>query len=81
VIVFLDISSVMFANWKLDNFIIKHVVFANRSQVSSVRKHMKNQLLSLLKVPSSAEKYLMNISTLLNDLGASREEILRVMPR
>ena len=42
---------------------------------------MKNQLLSLLKIPMAGEKYFTNISTLLNDLGASRDEILRVMPK
>ena len=53
-----------------------------RSQVSSVRKHMKGQLLSMIKtVPEqNIEKYLVNMSTLLTDLGAGRDEILKAVP-
>jgi hypothetical protein len=35
----------------------------------------------LLKVPLVAEKFLDIISTLLTDLGASREEVTRILPR
>uniref|UniRef100_A0A0K2TH07 Symplekin n=1 Tax=Lepeophtheirus salmonis TaxID=72036 RepID=A0A0K2TH07_LEPSM len=52
-----------------------------KSQVSSVRKHLKNQLLGLLKHPVAAEKHLTNITTLLTDLGASRDEVSRAMPK
>ncbi|QQP41409.1 Uncharacterized protein FKW44_015766, partial [Caligus rogercresseyi] len=52
-----------------------------KSQVSSVRKHLKNQLLSLLKHPMASDKYLTNITTLLTDLGASREEVSRALPK
>jgi hypothetical protein len=43
-----------------------------KSQVSSVRKHLKNQLLGLLKHTAVAENFFTNITTLLTDLGASR---------
>jgi len=52
-----------------------------KSQVSSVRKHLKNQLLALLKHPAAAEQYFTNITTLLTDLGASREEVNKAVPR
>lgn len=52
-----------------------------KSQVSSVRKHLKNQLLALLRHPVAAENYFTNITTLLTDLGASREEVMRAMPK
>jgi hypothetical protein len=29
----------------------------------------------------AAEKYFVNITTLLTDLGASREEVMKVMPK
>ena len=51
-----------------------------RSQVSSVRKHLKNQLLALLRHPTAAEHFFTNITTLLTDLGASREEVMRAVP-
>ena len=53
------------------------------SQVSSVRKHLKNQLLNLLKSGVSEnliEKFLVNAFTLLTDLGASKEDVLKAMP-
>ena len=53
------------------------------SQVSSVRKHLKNQLLSLLKSGVSEnliEKFLVNAFTLLTDLGASKDDVLKAMP-
>ena len=52
-----------------------------KSQVSSVRKHLKNQLLALLKHNTAAENFLTNITTLLTDLGASREEVLKARPK
>lgn len=52
-----------------------------KSQVSSVRKHLKNQLLTLLKHPTAAEHYFTNITTLLTDLGAGRDEVLKAMPQ
>ncbi|KAJ4429987.1 hypothetical protein ANN_22191 [Periplaneta americana] len=45
----------------------------SKSQVSSVRKHLKMQLLNLLKHPSSVDYYT-NITTLLTDLGATYQE-------
>jgi hypothetical protein len=42
---------------------------------------MKNQLLLLLKTPVAADKFFTNISTLLTDLGATREDIIRVVPK
>lgn len=53
------------------------------SQVSSVRKHLKNQLLSLLKSGVSEnliEKFLVNAFTLLTDLGASKDDVSKAMP-
>ncbi len=52
-----------------------------RSQVSSVRKHLKNQLLVLLRHQHAAEHFLENVATLLTDLGASREEVTKAMPQ
>uniref|UniRef100_A0A8C5QDE6 Symplekin scaffold protein n=1 Tax=Leptobrachium leishanense TaxID=445787 RepID=A0A8C5QDE6_9ANUR len=50
-----------------------------KSQVSSVRKNLKLQLLSVLRHPSSYE-YQGPISTLLLDLGTSQGEITRNLP-
>ena len=50
-------------------------------QVSSVRKHLKNQLLALLRHPTAAEHFFTNMTTLLTDLGAGREEVMRAMPQ
>ena len=52
-----------------------------KSQVSSVRKHLKNQLLALLRHPAAAELHFTNITTLLTDLGASREEVNKALPQ
>ena len=53
-----------------------------KSQVSSVRKHLKNQLLSLLKagLDQHMEKYFVNMTTLLDDLGAGRDEVMKAVP-
>ena len=51
-----------------------------KSQVSSVRKHLKNQLLTLLRHPTAAEHFFTNMTTLLTDLGANRDEVMRAMP-
>ena len=53
-----------------------------RSQVSSVRKHLKNQLLTILKsVPEQhIEKFFINMTTLLTDLGAGKDEVLKAVP-
>ncbi|KAF0289380.1 Symplekin [Amphibalanus amphitrite] len=51
----------------------------SKSQVNSVRKHMKMQLLNLLKHPASYDSH-RNICTLLTDLGASQSEVARAMP-
>ncbi|XP_037073989.1 LOW QUALITY PROTEIN: symplekin-like [Pollicipes pollicipes] len=51
----------------------------SKSQVNSVRKHMKMQLLNLLKHPASYDSH-RNICTLLTDLGASQSEVMRAMP-
>lgn len=50
------------------------------SQVSSVRKHLKNQLLHLLRHPLASDRFFDNIATLLTDLGASKEEVVKAMP-
>ncbi|KAM4020271.1 symplekin [Anomaloglossus baeobatrachus] len=50
-----------------------------KSQVSSVRKNLKLQLLSVLRHPSSCE-YQGSISTLLMDLGTAQAEITRHLP-
>ncbi|KAM8953518.1 symplekin [Pelodytes ibericus] len=50
-----------------------------KSQVSSVRKNLKLQLLSVLRHPSSCD-YQGPIGTLLLDLGTSQGEITRHMP-
>ncbi|XP_053329547.1 symplekin [Spea bombifrons] len=50
-----------------------------KSQVSSVRKNLKLQLLSVLRHPSSIE-YQGAITTLLLDLGTSQAEISRNLP-
>ena len=52
-----------------------------KSQVVSVRKHLKNQLLALLRHPTAAESFFTNMTTLLTDLGAGRDEVMRAMPR
>jgi symplekin len=52
-----------------------------KSQVSSVRKHLKNQLLQLLRHPTAAEHFFTNMTTLLTDLGAGRDEVMRNMPQ
>ncbi|XP_018431514.1 PREDICTED: symplekin-like, partial [Nanorana parkeri] len=50
-----------------------------KSQVSSVRKNLKLQLLSVLRHPSSCD-YQGPISTLLLDLGTNQAEISRHLP-
>nr|XP_037274431.1 symplekin-like isoform X1 [Rhipicephalus microplus] len=51
-----------------------------KSQVSSVRKHLKLQLLILMKHPVAVD-YHGQISTLLTDLGATPQEISKSMPK
>ncbi|CAG5127925.1 unnamed protein product, partial [Candidula unifasciata] len=51
-----------------------------KSQVSSVRKNLKTQMMSLLKHPASVD-FIPQISTLLIDLGASQSEITKNMPK
>lgn len=50
------------------------------SQVSSVRKSLKMQMLALLRLPASYE-YQPQITTLLTDLGATQSEVMRAMPK
>jgi symplekin len=50
----------------------------SKSQVNSVRKHLKLQLLAILKHPASHERS-GNIKTLLADLGATPQEINKVI--
>ncbi|XP_064599772.1 symplekin-like [Liolophura sinensis] len=50
------------------------------SQVSSVRKNLKMQMLALLRHPSSAD-YISQITTLLTDLGATQSEVMKAMPK
>ncbi|GAB1598351.1 symplekin-like [Argonauta hians] len=51
-----------------------------KSQVSSVRKHLKMQMLALLKHPYSP-KFMSEITTLLTDLGAMQSEVMKCMPK
>ncbi|KAK7069039.1 hypothetical protein SK128_025268 [Halocaridina rubra] len=50
-----------------------------KSQVNSVRKHLRIQMLNLLKHPASYD-YHENITTVLNDLGVSASEVNKNMP-
>lgn len=50
-----------------------------KSQVNSVRKHLKIQMLNLLKHPASYD-YHYNITTVLSDLGISSSEVNKAMP-
>jgi len=52
----------------------------SKSQVSSVRKHLKLQLLTLLKQPAALD-FLQNITTLLTDLGATYHEVMKSYPK
>ncbi|KAG8333354.1 hypothetical protein J6590_000498 [Homalodisca vitripennis] len=52
----------------------------SKSQVSSVRKHLKLQLLTLLKHPAAVD-FLQNITTLLTDLGATYHEVMKSYPK
>jgi len=52
----------------------------SKSQVNSVRKNLKMQLFTLLKLPS-AEPFLTQIGTLLTDLGATSSEISKSIPK
>ncbi|KAL8604874.1 hypothetical protein ACOMHN_028502 [Nucella lapillus] len=51
-----------------------------KSQVSSVRKNLKMQMLSLLRQSASVD-FIPQISTLLTDLGASQSEINKATPK
>ncbi|CAH1792448.1 unnamed protein product [Owenia fusiformis] len=51
-----------------------------KSQVSSVRKHLKTQMLTLLKHIGSYN-YQTQITTLLTDLGATQSEVMKAMPK
>jgi len=50
----------------------------SKSQVSSVRKNLKMQMLALLKLPDAVEFHY-NITTLLTDLGATQSEVCVVV--
>ncbi|ODN04325.1 Symplekin [Orchesella cincta] len=50
-----------------------------RSQVTSVRKYMKVQLIGLLRHPKAIDYY-DNITTLLTDLGATHSELHKALP-
>lgn len=50
------------------------------SQVSSVRKHLKMQLINILKQNASYEMH-STITVILSDLGASNQEISRAIPK
>lgn len=52
----------------------------SKSQVSSVRKHLKLQLLNLLRLPASLDFH-SNITTLLTDLGATYQEVVKAYPK
>lgn len=51
-----------------------------KSQVSSVRKNLKMQMLALLKHPCSPD-FMPQITTLLTDLGAMQSEVMKCMPK
>ncbi|KAK3799191.1 hypothetical protein RRG08_054320 [Elysia crispata] len=51
-----------------------------KSQVSSVRKNLKTQMMGLLKHSASLD-FLPQISTLLTDLGATQSEIVKNTPK
>nr|KAG5694599.1 hypothetical protein BaRGS_015012 [Batillaria attramentaria] len=51
-----------------------------KSQVSSVRKNLKMQMLALLRHSMSAD-FVPQITTLLTDLGASQSEINKALPK
>ncbi|KAL3875215.1 hypothetical protein ACJMK2_038140 [Sinanodonta woodiana] len=51
-----------------------------KSQVSSVRKNLKMQMLALLKHQCSFD-CLSSITTLLTDLGATQNEVMKAMPK
>ncbi|KAI8784991.1 symplekin [Biomphalaria glabrata] len=51
-----------------------------KSQVSSVRKNLKTQMMTLLKHPASVD-FMPQITTLLTDLGATQSEIIKSTPR
>lgn len=51
-----------------------------KSQVSSVRKNLKMQMLALLKHPCSFD-FMPQITTLLMDLGAMQSEVMKCMPK
>jgi hypothetical protein len=46
-----------------------------------VRKALKNHLMSLLKLQQTNDSSFLNVCTLLQDLGVSKEELIRVVPR
>jgi len=50
----------------------------SKSQVSSVRKNLKMQMLALLKLPDAVE-FQYNITTLLTDLGATQSEVVYLL--
>lgn len=50
------------------------------SQVSSVRKHLKMQLINILKQNASYEMH-STITVILSDLGATNQEIARAIPK
>ena len=52
----------------------------SKSQVNSVRKHLKLQLFNLLKQPSATDFHA-EIIKLLSDLGSTPQEIAKVMPK
>ncbi|KAK3928171.1 Symplekin [Frankliniella fusca] len=52
----------------------------SKSQVNSVRKHLKLQLTNLLKQPSAVD-YHAEITKLLADLGCTPQEIAKIMPK
>ena len=52
----------------------------SNSQVSSVRKSLKLQMLAVLKHPSAAD-LIPQIASLLTDLGATQSEVSKAMPK
>jgi symplekin len=51
----------------------------SKAQVQSVRKELKKQLFTLLKIPTAID-LVPQVSTLLTDLGATQSQIQKAMP-
>lgn len=64
----------------LENLLLNLPPTLSDSQVSSVKKQLKLQLINILKHPSSFD-HKVSISSILSDVGCSPQEIARLIPR